>query len=202
MSAVSEAIVREYFEHHGFLVRQGRKFIAPNQGDDDEIDFVVLNPKPAPGEFPFELSSADLPKLARAMVVVKSWHTDTFSAGLLANAPEIFRFLEPAVLGQITQSFGADGPVAKVLVVPALPKEVEARRQSIRLLKEKGIDAVLTFRTLIADLLASVETNRNYQKSDLLQTLRVLKNYDFIREPQLDLFPAPPVRRLRTRKKG
>jgi hypothetical protein len=33
-----------------------------------------------------------------------------------------------------------------------------------------------------------VEVNRNYQKSDLLQTIRILKNYDFFREPQLELF--------------
>ena len=31
MSAVSETIVREYFELHEFLVRQHRKYIAPNQ---------------------------------------------------------------------------------------------------------------------------------------------------------------------------
>jgi hypothetical protein len=29
-----------------------------------------------------------------------------------------------------------------------------------------------------------------HQKSDLLQIIRILKNYDFIREPQLELFKS------------
>jgi len=41
---------------------------------------------------------------------------------------------------------------------------------------------------MLADLIGEVEVNRNYQKSDLLQTIRILKNYDFFREPQLELF--------------
>ena len=32
--------------------------------------------------------------------------------------------------------------------------------------------------------------NRNYQKSDLLQIIRILKNYDFFKEPQLELFKS------------
>jgi len=31
-----------------------------------------------------------------------------------------------------------------------------------------------------------VATNRNYQKSDLLQTLRLLKNYGLLKEPQME----------------
>jgi hypothetical protein len=31
-----------------------------------------------------------------------------------------------------------------------------------------------------------VATNRNYQKSDLLQTLRLLKNYELLKEPQME----------------
>ena len=79
--------------------------------------------------------------------------------------------------------FDTDGPLLKALVVPALPHSVEAREQSIGLLRDKGIDAVIPFHTMLADLIAHIETNRNYQKSDLLQTLRILKNYDFFKEP-------------------
>ncbi len=55
---------------------------------------------------------------------------------------------------------------------------------------------MLPFRALLADLIEHVEPNRNYQKSDLLQTLRLLKRYDFLRDGQLDLF-KPPRRRAR-----
>jgi hypothetical protein len=56
------------------------------------------------------------------------------------------------------------------------------------LLRARGIDAVMPFRTVLADLITATEVNRNYQKSDLLQIIRILKNYDFLREPQLELF--------------
>lgn len=198
MSAVSETIVREYFELNGFLVRQQRKYIAPTRREDDEIDFFVLNPQPRDREvaLPFILSSSDLPGIARAVVVVKGWHTETFSSAVLANAPEIFRFVEPAVFKRAAETFGDDDTLAKILVVPALPHGEEARTQSIDLLRAKGIDAVIPFRAILADLIAQTETNRNYQKSDLLQMIRVLKNYDFFKEPQLELFK---VKRRRKR---
>ena len=40
----------------------------------------------------------------------------------------------------------------------------------------------------IKPLIGEIEVNRNYQKSDLLQVIRILKNYDFFKEPQLELF--------------
>ena len=41
---------------------------------------------------------------------------------------------------------------------------------------------------MLVELLGLVKTNRNYEKSDLLQTLRILKNYGFIKDPQMELF--------------
>jgi hypothetical protein len=193
MAAVSETIVREYFELHEFLVRQHRKYIAPaRHEDDDDIDFFVLNPHPQPheGPLPFVLSSADLAFVGRAIVVVKGWHTETFSTAVLARAPEIFRFVEPKVFQQAVRAFGKDGTPLKILVVPALPQETQAREQSIAVLRSKGIDAVIPFRTMLTELVSKTEPNRNYQKSDLLQIIRILKNYDFFKEPQLELFKS------------
>jgi hypothetical protein len=191
MSAVSETIVREYFELHEFLVRQHRKYISQTRReDDDDIDFFVLNPHPqAPaGALPFVLGSADLASIARAIVVVKGWHTETFSSGVLTHAPEIFRFVEPRVFQQAARAFGKNGTLLKILVVPALPQAPDARDESVALLRSKGVDAVIPFRTMLVDLVNEVRVNRNYQKSDLLQIIRILKNYDFFKEPQLELF--------------
>ncbi len=192
MSAVSETIVREYFEMHEFLVRQHRKYIAQTKRDDDDIDFFVLNPRPQPreGDQPFVLASADLPFIERAIVVVKGWHTETFSSARLASTPEIFRFVEPKVFQQAVRAFGKDGAPLKILVVPALPHEAKARDESVALLRSKGVDAVIPFHTMLADLVSHIEVNRNYQKSDLLQIIRILKNYDFFKEPQLELFKS------------
>ena len=110
MSAVSETIVREYFELHGFLVRQPRKYIAQNRraDDDDDIDFLVLNPNsiPRPADAPFVLGASELAFIEKAVVVVKGWHTETFSSAVLAHAPEIFRFVEPNAFQQAARAFG------------------------------------------------------------------------------------------------
>ena len=198
MSAVSETIVREYFELHEFLVRQPRKYIGQTRREeDDDIDFFVLNPHPQPGELPFVLGSPDLPCIERAIVVVKGWHTETFTTARLAHAPEIFRFVEPKVFQQAARAFGKDGTPLKILVVPALPQEAQARDQAVSLLRSKGVDAVIPFHTMLHDLVKEIEVNRNYQKSDLLQIIRILKNYDFFKEPQLELFKTKAGRRKR-----
>ena len=33
-----------------------------------------------------------------------------------------------------------------------------------------------------------VQTNKNYEKSDLLQIIRLMKNYDLIKDDQLELW--------------
>jgi len=192
VAAVSETIVREYFELHEFLVRQHRKYIVQTKREGDDIDFFVLNPKPQKreGELPFVLTSPDLAFVERAVVVVKGWHTETFSPAVLANAPEIFRFVEPKVFQQAARAFGKEGATLKILVVPSLPHSADAREESIKLLRSKGIDAVIPFRTMLADLVERTEVNRNYQKSDLLQVIRIMKNYDFFKEPQMELFKS------------
>ncbi len=192
MAAVSETIVREYFELHGFLIRQHRKYIVQTKREEDDIDFFVLNPKlqQREGGSPFVLASPDLGFVERAIVVVKGWHTETFSPAVLAKSPEIFRFVEPKVFKQAARAFGDGGATLKILVVPALPHSAEARAESIALLRSKGIDAVIPFRTMLADLVERIEVNRNYQKSDLLQVIRILKNYDFFKEPQMELFKS------------
>ncbi|HXR06903.1 MAG TPA: hypothetical protein VN765_06205 [Candidatus Acidoferrum sp.] len=192
MSAVNETIVREYFELHGFLVRQDRKFEARGRQEIDRVDFFIwhpqtLKPEKAP---PFILRSADLPAVQRALVVVRGWHTESFGPGLLESSPEIFRFVEPSVFQQAARFFGPDKSPLKILIVPSLPQSEVARDQSIAILRARGVDAVIPFRTMLLDLIASTEVNRNYDKADLLQVIRVFKNYDLFKEPQMDFFRA------------
>ncbi len=190
MSAINETIVREYFELNGFLVRQDRKHEARGKQEVDGIDFVVWNPQPvkpaAPA--PFVLESADLASIARALVVVRGWHTESFGPSVLENSPEMFRFVEPAVFQQAARAFSPDVAPLKILIVPSLPQTAAARGQSIAILRAKGVDAVIPFRTMLADLIARAEVNRNYDKSDLLQVIRVLKNYQLFKDPQMELF--------------
>jgi hypothetical protein len=56
------------------------------------------------------------------------------------------------------------------------------------------VDGILSFRAILLDLIDKVEVNRSYRKSDTLEVLRILKNYDLLRDPQLDLLPVRPGR--------
>jgi len=197
MSAIDEGIVREYFEQNGFLVRQVRKYQvqARKKTVDEEIDLLVYNPSwqrgsPKPDFFLF---SNELPLVRRAMIAVKGWHTGVFTPNMLKSSPEIFRFLEDNVLKEATRFFPAadineeGDDLTKILVLPSLPTQEPFRSQSVAMLKERGVDAIISFRSMLLDLIEKTEINRNYGKSDTLQVIRILKNYDLLKEAQLDL---------------
>ncbi len=197
MSAVDEGIVREYFEAHGFLVCQRRKYIvqARQKTAHEEIDLIVLNQAAAGDPLPdFEITTESLTRVARAIVAVKGWHTEVFAPGVLAHQPKIFGFVEKRALEEAQRLVGGDS-ITKILIVPGLPRDAKTRARSIEVLRAKGVDGVISFRSILQELIAGVRTNRNYQKSDLLQILRLLKNYDLLKEPQMELKLKPKARR-------
>lgn len=222
MAGFDENIVREYFEVHGFLVRQLRKYqvSARKKLAEEEIDLMVYNPTWVhSGRAPnFLLFSNELPYVHRAVVVVKGWHTmQRFTPTMLRSSSEIFKFLEANVLKTVADHFAdaaaeltpgaapeapaetnapaaqpqapaAHADLLKILVLPGLPTSEPHRTECIHLLRERGVDAIISFRSMLLDLLQKVEVNRNYQKSEVLQILRILKNYDLVKDPQMDLF--------------
>jgi len=198
MSAIDEGIVREYFEQNGFLVRQVRKYQvqARRKTGDEEIDLVVYNPAYARGSRrpDFFLFANELAYIQRAIVVVKGWHTGRFTPNMLKSSPEIFRFLEQNVLKEVTRFFPVDAEepgnapdVTKILVLPSLPIAEPFRSQSVAMLKAHGVDGIISFRSMLLDIIERVEINKSYGKSDTLQVIRILKNYDLLKDAQLDL---------------
>ena len=82
----------------------------------------------------------------------------------------------------------SDAVFKKILIIPSLPSGEPHRSESITLLKEQGIDGIISFATILESLIKSIEINHSYQKSDLLQLIRILKIYDMIKEPQMTFF--------------
>jgi hypothetical protein len=208
MSAIDEGIVREYFEQNGFLVRQVRKYQvqARRKTGDEEVDLVVYNPAYArhSRKPDFFLFASELACIHRAIVVVKGWHTGRFTPAMLKSSPEIFRFLEENVVKEVKRFFPVDAEepgnaadVTKILVLPSLPTAEPFRSQSVAMLKEHGVDAIISFRSMLLDIIDSVEINKSYGKSDTLQVIRILKNYDLLKDAQLDLLAerATPPRK-------
>ncbi|MFC1498727.1 hypothetical protein ACFLS1_09715 [Verrucomicrobiota bacterium] len=203
MSAVNEWVVREYFESLGYLVSQPRKYNVPGRQKTahEEVDLVVFNPKVREHKAPENIiwTRSDLNTVARAVVGVRGWHTERFYASTFEQTPDILRFAETESLKYAAELLGSDS-MAKVLCLPRLPASGELKQKTIEALKNQGIDGVISFRTMLLELIGQVDTKKNYEKSDLLQIIRILKNYDLLQNPQMDMFEKQ--RRSSSRKKA
>jgi len=192
MAGIDETIVREFFEANGFLVRQLNKYQVQSRKKraDEEIDLVAENPRSKEGAVPdsFVLRPEDLRNVGRAAVAVRGWHTGVFSVATMKSAGGIFNFLQKSAIARIENLLGSEGRIFKILAIPALPKNAVEREKSVQYLKSRGIDGVLTYPIMLRNIASVVEVNNNYVKSDLLQTLRILKNYDMLSDPQTDMF--------------
>ncbi|MBU0679526.1 MAG: hypothetical protein KJ626_15605 [Verrucomicrobia bacterium] len=191
MSAVSEWIAREYFESLGFLVQQPVKYQVAARAKrlDEEVDLVILNPEVKEQRISKAViwGSSQLQHIARAVIGVRGWHTDRFSPAVLKQSPEIFKFAEDKVVEKMSAHLG-EGRVARILCVPDLPSSASLKKDALELFKSMGIDGVIPFRTMLLELAASIDTKKNYEKSDLLQIIRIFKNYGLLRDAQMELF--------------
>ncbi len=113
---------------------------------------------------------------------------------MLIKNPDICRFAELAVIKEARKTLGA-GSVTKILCLSDLTATVGPQEETLALLRQGGIDGVLSFRTMLLELMESVDVAKNYEKSDLIQTLRILKTYDLLKDAQLDLFAAKKTKR-------
>lgn len=196
MSNVTDAVVKEYFEALGYLVCQPHKHTMASRsgGGEESVDMVVTNPSVAEHRLPdgFVWGTTDLQTVRAAVVGVVGWHTDRIYAANIESTPEIMRFVRPAALRFAARALGTD-VFAKVLCLPALPASGELKQKTIEFLKSGGIDGVIPFRAMLLELLKRVETNRNYEKSDVLQVIRLLKNYELVNTGQMELFDRKRV---------
>ena len=202
MSGFDENIVREYFELNGFFVRQLRKYQVQSRKKriDEEIDMLIYNPKANAEESinNFQLFSQDVANIRQAVIVVKPWHSSKFSPAILRSETKVFDFLKKEVLNKARDYFDLSDielseeaethSFKKILVIPSLPSGEPHRSESITLLKDQGIDGIISFATILESLIRNIEVNQSYQKSDLLQLLRILKIYNMLKEPQMTFF--------------
>lgn len=198
MATVNEQVVREFLETTGFLVRQPRKYqvVARSKGLQEEVDLLAINPLAKESFCPEGLlwSNRDWKKVQAVMVGIRGWHTEKFTPAVLAGAPEIYRFAEPESVKAAAAELGVEHPL-KVVCLADLPAAASSRREALEFLSEKGIDGVLLFRPMLLELMDRIDVKKTYEKSDLLQILRILKTYDLLKGRQMDLFRAAPRRR-------
>ncbi|MDK2857413.1 MAG: hypothetical protein PWQ29_579 [Verrucomicrobiota bacterium] len=192
MASVNEQIVREYFETLGFFVTQPNKHqvAARHKLDVEEIDLLIARPGPAEV---FNTPKAvlwgatELGKVQRAVVSIRGWHTDRFSPAVLSTNPELFHFTKLPVINEARRLLGA-GTVTRILCLSDLCAAAAPQEKTLAMMRENGVDGVLSFRTMLLELIEKTDVSKNYEKSDLLQILRILKTYNLLKEAQLEFF--------------
>jgi len=203
MVSVNEQLVQCYLESLGFLVRQPRKYqvIARGKAPFEEADWLGVNPampewpavpgrRPKPGLW----GAAELARVPGVSAAVRGWHTDRFTAAMLENSPEIWRFAAPEAMAAASAALRIEAP-APVLFLADLPSSPDERAAALEVLERHGVEGVVPFRTMLLDLLDRVDVKRNYEKSDVLQTLRILKVHRMTRTRQMVLDDVARPRR-------
>jgi len=178
MSQASIEIVREFFIINNFFVLKK-----------EDILFVknVQIPSGDRSE-KFILPCAEINKtVGNAVVKPISWHTMKFTPGVLSKFPEIFDFLKSNSMEESKKFFRGED-FLKVLVIPSLPASEGLKKESIRIMKEKGIDHLVTFSSIIAGLVEKIESRHVYLSS-VNEVLRVLKFYGFFTEEEEQNLP-------------
>jgi hypothetical protein len=200
MAGFDDSLVREYFEVNGFFVRQSRKYAVQSRRKraDEEGDLYVINPSPRRDvQLPFQLFSADLPGITSAVVAVKAWHTTKAITPTMIRKGDLLEFVRQEAVEAAKAAFAElrqteNENLSKILILPGLPAQEPQRAESIALLKQSGVDHVITFRTILENMIQNVESNQSYARSDTLQLLRLLRVYDMVKPAQLELFSNNP----------
>ncbi len=203
MRSVSEAIIRDWLEGLGFLVAQTCKYqvMARAKRPDETWDFLALNPTvlkggpPPPGVW----AGATMRKVRAAVIGVRGWFTERFAPSAFADAPELLRLGAREVRQEAARRLGVEDVVA-VICLPALPASAELREQTLTLLRQHGIAGVVLFSTVLLELSANIRKQLDYDRSEVLQMLRILCALDLLRDAQPDLFRHR--RRLRKLRAG
>ena len=180
MSDVNEEIVRLFFEQLGFLVRTNVKYYVSKEkgpGGESDIDLIIYNLKPDLSNSleSFVLTKEDLKGIEYAIVECKGWHTEKFRPSLIRDTPRIFNFVRPEALNKAKVLFNTAN-FLKILVISSLSPGEPYRQKAISLLRKKGIDHVIEFKTIMKTLVNNIELNKNYT-SEILQTIRLMKKY-------------------------
>ena len=201
---VERDLVEAYFESNGFLVRQTTAYEAVSEKKRQMRlpSLAVFNPLSRRNEtgLDFRLFTGDLPKIRSGLVGLLGWENSSFSQSVLTSDARILKFCKKEVNeGRVTESLKSEpglmgsgfGDFLRLIVVPGLPKADGKLMESYELLKSAGVDGVFTLRSIMENLLRQTIPSKSYQGKSVFQIMRLMKAYDLVREPQLEMFPNP-----------
>lgn len=176
MSQASIEIVREFFVIENFFVLKKEDILFVKNAEVTEPEKTEK----------FILSGSEAGKVLKSAVVKPvCWHTMKFTPVVLSRFPEIFEFVKGKYNLESKKFFQGEN-FKKVLIIPSLPASDNLRKESIRIMKEEGIDHIITFPSIIAQLIEKIDA-RNVYLSSVNEIFRVLKFYKFFAEKEQKL---------------
>lgn len=193
MSDINMQLAREFFELNLFYVLPHWQFEA-DQRDQDYMGALLFVEQHAPAstmELDCLLRPGDIKGVQRAVVEVRAWHADRLYPSVIEANPVFARVASEQTRVLAESVFGCQD--FKIMLVVSEFSSAPARReQAVKALRKLGIDHVIEFPTMLAEIVRLVSGQGSYAPSPSLQTIRLLKRYGFIRRQQLELFfPAP-----------
>jgi len=198
---IEQELVEAYFECNGFLVRQVGNYAS--QDSRRKLDplpmFAVMNPKVPQNSLGsgMRLFSGDLNKIHNAVVGVIGWSNSSFSPAVMSSDLRLVKFLKQQITRDRIddcfisdpQSFDSLVPSSlRLLVVPALPMNVDKMKIAVEYIETQGVDGLLTLRSLLENLLRQNLPAQGRGGRSILQLLRLLKSYGLSSDPQMEIF--------------
>jgi len=176
MSISALEIVKEFFIINNFYIISKDGFLIVKNSEEihKKIDeFIIEREK--------------IIFIDRGIVKVLSWHTLKFTPSVIKKfSSEIFEITEERIYKEI-KNFFVKEEYKKILIIPGLPASNNLKNESIKIMKENGIDHIIFFHTVISGLINRIDERKLYQ-SHTLEIIRILKFYKFLSEKNLTTF--------------
>ena len=197
---VERELVETYFESNGFLVRQtgNLEVVSGRKKHEKLVTLGIFNPAVSHNaSMSFRLYTSDLSKIRSGLVTLLGWGNSDFANGMLNNDSSLVKFFKKEVKdSRLNTGFNSSselaqsgmGPLKRLLIVPALPRNETKAGDVFSMLKEIGVDGGLTLRSLLENLLKQTEPANLYPGKPFFQILKLLKVYELAKEPQLEMF--------------
>ncbi len=194
-----ESISIDYFETNGFLVRKSGSLLG-SRADRFFPSLVVRNLKEEELQemmmFNFQWFSSDILKTKRAVVSVVGESLFAASGRALGQDKRLLQSIKKLITAKQSLKFPWEDPSLeedfrghhRLVILPLLPTVEPQYSQLCDILKSKGVVGVITFRTLLDNLIQQLEVLEEAKLTPRLKLLRILKQMELLKFPQLSLF--------------